>query len=82
MSERPNASPMRKAGREEADPADPASLAKLQQAAKLANDNCDRAMALAHRLSVQLRAAEERINELEAAADGEMARLRSETETA
>jgi len=30
------------------------------------NENCDRAMKLAHKLSMQLRAAEERINQLEA----------------
>ena len=37
----------------------------LQQAAETANSNCDRAMELAHKLSVQLRSAEERIRELE-----------------
>ena len=37
----------------------------LQQAAETANSNCDRAMELAHKLSLQLRAAEERIRELE-----------------
>jgi chromosome segregation ATPase len=51
--------------REESDLADPGFIAKLQDAASLANDNCDRAMTLAHRLSVQLREAEERIQELE-----------------
>ena len=37
----------------------------LQQAAETANSNCDRAMELAHKLSSQLRSAEERIRELE-----------------
>src|SRR6516164_4787867 len=46
-------------------PTDPALVAKLQQAAKLANENCDRAMALAHKLSTQLREAQSRINQLE-----------------
>jgi len=35
-------------------------------AAELANENCDRAMALAHKLAMQLRAAEDRIIQLEA----------------
>jgi chromosome segregation ATPase len=51
------------------DPTDQSGLAivaMLQKAADLSNDNCDRAMALAHRLSVQLRAAEDQINQLQA----------------
>jgi hypothetical protein len=40
-----------------------AIVAMLAKAADLTNDNADRAMA--HRLSVQLRAAEDRINELQ-----------------
>jgi len=55
--------------RQAAGPADDAGravLAKLQQAAKLSNDNFDRAMALAHKLSLQLRAAEDRMNQLQA----------------
>src|SRR5262245_16924415 len=43
-----------------------AVVAMLQQAATLSNENCDRAMNLAHKLSVQLRAAEDRINQLQA----------------
>jgi hypothetical protein len=43
-----------------------AIVAKIQWAADLSNENCDRAMALAHKLSMQLRAAEDRINQLEA----------------
>jgi hypothetical protein len=41
-------------------------VSKIQQAVELSNESCDRAMALAHKLSIQLRAAEDRINELEA----------------
>ena len=63
-------------------PADPTLVARLQQAAKLANDNCDRAMALAHKLSAQLREAQSRINQLELEGDGLVDRLRTETETA
>jgi len=51
------------------DPADQsgrAVVAMLQQAANLSNENCDRAMTLAHKLSIQLRAAEDRINQLQA----------------
>jgi len=59
-------------------PADPALVAKLRQAAKLANENCDRAMALAHKLSTQLREAQSRINQH----DGLFHRLRTESETA
>jgi len=43
-----------------------AIIAKIQKAADLSNENCDRAMKLAHKLAMQLRAAEERINQLEA----------------
>jgi hypothetical protein len=63
-------------------PADPALVAKLQQAAMLANENCDRAMALAHKLSTQLREAQSRINQLELEVDGLVHRLRKESETA
>src|SRR5262249_5060308 len=38
-----------------------AIVAKIQGAAELANENCDRAMTLAHKLSMELRAAEDRI---------------------
>src|SRR5262245_36862697 len=40
-------------------------VATIQRAAELANENCDRAMRLAHKLSMELRAAEDRINQLE-----------------
>jgi hypothetical protein len=49
-----------------AEEAGEAIIAKIQQAADLSNENCDRAMKLAHKLSMQLRAAEDRINQLEA----------------
>ena len=52
------------------DPADPAFVANSQHSAELANENCDRAVALAHKLSVQLREAQDRINQLEREADG------------
>ena len=48
------------------DEAGQAIIAKIQRAADLANENCDRAMKLAHKLSMQLRAAEDRVNQLEA----------------
>jgi len=51
-------------GRRDSDPADPI-IANLQQAAKLANENCDRAVALNQTLSAQLRDAQDRINQLE-----------------
>jgi chromosome segregation ATPase len=54
--------------RDEADPMDrsgQAIVSLLQQAADTANSNCDRAMELAHKLSMQLRDAEDRIRELE-----------------
>jgi gas vesicle protein len=45
-------------------------IANLQQSANLANDNCDRAVALAQTLSAQLREAQDRINQLEREAEG------------
>ena len=44
-------------------------MALLQQAATLSNENCDRAISLAHKLSIQLRAAEDRINQLQSQVD-------------
>ncbi|SRR6266508_482921 len=61
--------PKEKPPRNDGDPLDQsgqAIVALLQQAANLSNDNCDRAMGLAHKLSIQLRAAEDRINQLQA----------------
>jgi hypothetical protein len=43
-----------------------AIIAKIQKVAYLSNENCDRAMKLAHKLSMQLRVPEDRINQLEA----------------
>ena len=43
-----------------------AIVAKIRRAAELSNETCDRAMKLAHKLSLELRAAEDRINQLEA----------------
>jgi len=53
---------------EEGDPMDQsgeAIIALLHQAAGMAHSNSERAMDLAHKLSIQLRAAEEHIKELE-----------------
>jgi hypothetical protein len=52
-----------------ADPIDQAGqgvLALVQQAANISKENADRAMSMAHRLSLELRAAEDRIRQLEA----------------
>ena len=43
-----------------------AVVALLQQAAALSHENCDRAMSMAHKLSVQLRTAEDQIAQLRA----------------
>jgi len=65
---------------QEPDPTDPVLAAKLQQAANLANQNCDRATALAHKLSVQLREAQARIGQLELASNELVDRLQSEAD--
>ena len=52
------------------DTVDPDLVATLQQSANVANENCDRAIALAHKLAGQLREAQDRINQLEQEADG------------
>jgi hypothetical protein len=60
--------PVRGEARIDGDPVErsgQAIVALLQQAADSANSNCDRAMDYAHKLSTQVRAAEERIKELE-----------------
>jgi hypothetical protein len=49
-----------------ADEAGQAVITQIRKAAELANENCDRAMALAHKLAMQVRAAEDRITQLEA----------------
>jgi hypothetical protein len=51
-----------------ADDSGRAILALLQKAADLSKEDCARSMDLAHKLSFQLRAAEERARELEAEA--------------
>jgi hypothetical protein len=48
-----------------ADDSGRAIVTLLQKAAKIAKDDCARAMDLAHKLASQLRAAEERVRELE-----------------
>ena len=53
----------------DSDRADPV-VANFQQSANLANENCDRAVALAQTLSAQLREAQDRINQLESEAEG------------
>jgi hypothetical protein len=45
-----------------------AIVALLHKAVEMAKDDCARAMGLAHKLALQLRAAEERVTELEAEA--------------
>jgi hypothetical protein len=49
-----------------ADEAGQAVIAQIRKAAAVTNENCDRAMALAHKLAMQLRAAEDRLSQLEA----------------
>jgi hypothetical protein len=46
-----------------------AIIALLQQAANLSNQQCERAMDMAHKLGMQLRAAEDRIKHLQAERD-------------
>jgi uncharacterized protein YlxW (UPF0749 family) len=48
------------------DQAGHALIGLLKQAADISNDNVQRAMTMAHRLSLELRSAESRIRELEA----------------
>ncbi|HEY7297734.1 MAG TPA: hypothetical protein VH684_07340 [Xanthobacteraceae bacterium] len=55
--------------REGSDPIDQAGqavMAALREAANVSKGNLDRAMTLAHRLSMQLRAAEDRISQVQA----------------
>lgn len=51
------------------DQAGEATIALLQQAASSSNERCERAMDKAHKLSMQLRAAEDRIRYLQAERD-------------
>ena len=48
------------------DEAGKAILTQIQRAAGLASEDCDRAMTLTHKLSMDLRASEERMHELQA----------------
>jgi RES domain-containing protein len=48
-----------------ADEAGQAVIAKIRKAAELSHETCDRAMALAHKLAMELRGAEDRTNRLE-----------------
>jgi chromosome segregation ATPase len=48
----------------ELDDAGQAIVAQIRTAADLAKEDCDRAMSLAHKLSMQLRAAEERTHQM------------------
>jgi hypothetical protein len=48
-----------------ADEAGQAVIAKIRKAAELSHETCDRAMVLAHKLAMELRGAEDRINRLE-----------------
>ena len=48
------------------DEAGKAIVAQIQRAADLASSDCDRAMSLAHKLSMELRAGEDRTHQLEA----------------
>ena len=60
--------PRRNAGDESdlVDQAGHALVAALKEAARVGKENVDRAMTVAHKLSIQLRDAEDRINQLEA----------------
>ena len=54
-------------GRSDVTPLDDAGqaiVAQIRTAADLANQDCDRAMSLAHKLSMELRAAEDRTHQL------------------
>ena len=82
MSETHPAPSVHNFAHEDAVPADPILAAKLEQAVHLANENCDRATALAHKLSSQLREAQARINQLELEADRCASQLWAEAETA
>jgi multidrug efflux pump subunit AcrA (membrane-fusion protein) len=82
MSETHSAPSLRNVKRDDTGSADPSFVVKLQQAANLANENCDRATVLAQKLSAQLREAQSRVNELELEADGLASRIWAEAEAA
>ena len=60
--------PAHKEPRNDADPVDrsgQAIVGMLQEAVDVAKQNCDRAMDIAHKLSLQLRASEDKVAQLE-----------------
>jgi hypothetical protein len=60
--------PAHKDSRQDGDPVDrsgQAIVGMLQEAVDVAKQNCDRAMDIAHKLSLQLRAAEDKVAQLE-----------------
>jgi hypothetical protein len=59
-----------------ADDAGHSIIALLQKAADMAKSDCDRAMSLAHKLSLQVRAVEERVHDSEARAKAAEERAR------
>src|SRR5262249_24261949 len=63
-----------------ADEAGQAVIAQIRRAAELANENCDRAMALAHKLAMQLRAAEDQFQDRATRAEGWLQTIHSEIE--
>ena len=65
---------------DDGDPADAAFMAKLQHAASLSNQNCDRATVLVRMLSAELRDARQRVNELEREADERLQQTKREAE--
>ena len=69
----PKQKPRERDGSDPIDQAGQAVVATLREAANISKENVDRAMALAHKLSMQLRAAEDRIAQLQ----GEVEQLQS-----
>jgi hypothetical protein len=65
--------PKQKPGEELIDQTGQALLALIKDAANVSKENIERAITMAHRVSLELRAAEERISQLE----GDIARLES-----
>jgi hypothetical protein len=57
------------AGDSPLDEAGKAIVAQIQRAADLASSDCDRAMNLAHKLSMELRASEDRMHQLQVEVD-------------
>jgi hypothetical protein len=76
-----SAASKREFGSRDSDPGNPAFVGNLQHSASPPDENCDGA-ALEHKLSAQLRRAEERINELERERDGFFDQLLAEAKAA